>query len=381
MTPPPALGVYLHWPYCARVCPYCDFNVSRARGREAESEALGEALLLDLTAQAERLGRRTLGSIHFGGGTPSLMPPKLVEQLIVRALDLFEPSADLEIGLEANPLDAPRFADLRSAGVERLSLGLQSLDNGALRILGRDHDGAEGLRALSTAQSVFPRVSADTIYGRPDQRLTDWTTELAAVAASGIGHLSAYQLTYEAGTAFGRAATRGRLAPPNDGAAADFYEATAQVLTAAGFTAYEVSNWARSAADRSRHNLVYWRGWDYLGVGPGAHGRLTINGVRRATVGARRAPDYLARVTATGVGLDEDEPLSDREAAEERLILGLRIREGAALRDLAPLALDPARPPLSHLLDDGLLDLSHGRLAATRRGRALLDSVTRALAA
>lgn len=367
----------MHWPYCARVCPYCDFNVYRARGREAEAEKLGEALLLDLATQAAPLGPRRLTSIHFGGGTPSLMPPGLIARLIDTATTLFPPAEDLEIGLEANPLESARFADLRAAGVERLSVGLQSLDDAALRTLGRDHDSGVGLAALDVAVRLFPRVSTDLIYGRPGQTPDAWRAELAAVAARPIGHVSAYQLTYEPETAFGRAAARGALAPPCDDLSAVFYEATADVLGAAGFDAYEVSNWARDPTGRSRHNLGYWRGVDYLGVGPGAHGRLTVDGVRRATAGRRRVPDYLRAVSETGAGLDENVVLSPREVAEERAILGLRIDEGVLFDELEPLW--RAGHKVLELSADGLLNFDHGRVRATPRGRQLLDSVVRTL--
>ncbi len=333
----------------------------------------------DLWAQAERVGPRRLRSIHFGGGTPSLMPPALIAAVIGAGTEVFQSDGDLEIGLEANPLDCERLRAIRDAGVERLSLGVQGLDDGELRTLGRDHDAAGGRRALEAALALFPRVSADLIYARPGQSLAAWRAELAEVARSGVGHISAYQLTYEPGTAFGRAAERGRLTPPDEEVGAAFYETTAEVLTAAGFEAYEVSNWARSAADRSRHNLGYWLGRDYLGVGPGAHGRLTIDGVRRATAGARRPADYSRRVAETGVGWDEDVALSAREAAEERVILGLRIADGVSVAELAPLDLPEARVP--ELIADGLLQRRGDRVAATSRGREVLDSLTRALAA
>lgn len=375
------LGLYLHWPYCARVCPYCDFNVVRARGREAEAQALGEAMLTDLRAQAVRVGPRRLASIHFGGGTPSLMPMNLVTRFIAMAAELFAPEADLEIGLEANPLDADRFADLRAAGVARLSLGVQSLTPADLEALGRDHDAEQARGALDEALRLFPRVSADAIYGRPGQAPETWRAELGAIAGSGVGHLSAYQLTYELGTAFGRAADRGRMTPHDEDTSAGFWDATAETLTAAGFTAYEVSNWARSPADRSRHNLGYWQGRDYLGVGPGAHGRLTLDGVRHATAGARRPADFIRRVTETGTGVDATEILTPREAAEERLILGLRIADGVPFADLSPLSLDAEAPAVVELKQARLVKTGGGRLSATRRGVAVLDAVVRKLAA
>lgn len=381
MSGPVPIGLYVHWPYCARVCPYCDFNVVRARGREIEAEALGRALLADLRTQAARIGPRTLASIHFGGGTPSLMTPALAAEVIDLAVSLFAPAPDLEIGLEANPLDRVRLPALRRAGVERLSLGLQSLDASSLRVLGRDHDPREALEALEAAMALFPRVSLDAIYGRPGQTPPDWRIELAALAGSGVGHLSAYQLTYEPGTAFGRAADRGRLAPPDDEAGAAFWHVTEEVLTEAGLEQYEVSNWARTPADRSRHNLLYWRGAEYLGVGPGAHGRVIVDGVRRATAGARRPADYIRRVGENGTGLDEDEPLSATDAAEERLILGLRIDDGVRFDELAPLSLSPDAPRVVRLAEEQLIRTDGGRLATTPKGRALLDGVVRTLAA
>lgn len=375
------LGLYLHWPYCARVCPYCDFNVVRARGREAEAEALGEAMLADLRTQAARVGPRRLGSIHFGGGTPSLASPDWVRRIIETATNVFAPEPGLEIGLEANPVDARRFAELRAAGVERLSLGVQSLNTEDLKALGRDHDADQSQAALHAALALFPRVSADAIYGRPGQTPGGWRSELATLAASSVGHLSAYQLTYEADTAFGRARDRGRMGPPDEDAARAFWDVTADTLTGAGFSAYEVSNWARSPADRSRHNLGYWQGRDYLGVGPGAHGRLTLDGVRHATAGARRPADFIRRAGETGNGLDEDQTLTPRETAEERLILGLRIADGVPFAELSPLSLNAQAPAVVELKSARLVKTGGGRLSATPRGVALLDAVVRRLAA
>ncbi len=306
-----------------------------------------------------------------------MLPPALVARLIDRAVAVFTPAEDMEIGLEANPLESARFHDLRAAGVERLSLGLQSLDDDALRTLGRDHHAAAGRAALDLAVRLFPRASADLIYARPGQTPEGWRAELGVVASLPLGHVSAYQLTYEPGTAFARAAERGALTPPDDEAGAAFFDVTAEVLGGAGFGDYEVSNWARSERDRSRHNLGYWRGVDYLGVGPGAHGRLTLSEGRRATAGARRPSDYLDAVARTGVGLDEDVALTARETAEERAILGLRIDEGVRMDEFD--ALDHAERKVSELIADGLLSFADGRVRATARGRRLLDSVVRAL--
>ena len=272
MTASPAdvLGVYIHWPYCARICPYCDFNVVRDRGRPEQKAALTAAILADLEAYAALTGPRRLGSIFFGGGTPSLMDPAVVARLIAAARALWTPSDDLEVSLEANPTDAEaaRFSGLAQAGVNRLSLGVQSLDDGALRLLGRNHDAGAARRAIDVAAGAFARLSIDLIYALPGQDLSAWTRELVFVAGLGAEHISPYQLTIEPGAAFHRRVQRGTLVPLDAERAADFYETTQRVLQGAGFEAYEVSNHARGEAARSRHNLIYWRGEDYVGVGP-----------------------------------------------------------------------------------------------------------------
>jgi len=375
------VALYVHWPYCARICPYCDFNVVRDRGRAEEQAALAQAIVRDLTAQAERIGPRRLTSIFFGGGTPSLMAPAAVARVIEAATSLFAPEPELEISLEANPTDAEgaRFRGLAKAGVNRLSLGVQSLDDEALKFLGRNHGAEEARRAAEAARAAFPRLSIDLIYALPGQTPQAWARELEAGLALGPEHVSPYQLTIEPGTAFDRAVGRGRFTPPDDEAGAELYDVTQAVLEAHGFHAYEVSNHARGEAARSRHNLAVWRGVDYLGVGPGAHGRLTLEGVRTATVAAPRIADYLARVEETGLGWAEATPLSDREAAEERLMLGLRIEEGVPLAALEPLALTPGHPRIVSAAEDGLLEVAGGRLRATPRGRGLLDYVLKRL--
>jgi putative oxygen-independent coproporphyrinogen III oxidase len=377
-----ALGVYVHWPYCARICPYCDFNVFRDRGKRAEQLALKDAILADLTAQRALTGPRDLVSVFLGGGTPSLMDPDWAGEIIALARSLWTPAAELEVTLEANPTDAEagRYAGFAAAGVSRLSLGVQALDDATLKLLGRDHGAEEARRAARTAAAAFPRLSIDLIYARPDQSPDAWAAELAWAVEMGAEHISPYQLTIEAGTAFDRAVRRGTLVPPAEDLAAELFETTQRVLEAAGFDAYEVSNHARGVAARSRHNLVYWRGQDYVGAGPGAHGRLTRNGVRHATHAAERPADYIARVAATGLGFATSEALSEIEAAEERLLAGLRIDEGVAYPDLAALDLDPDHPEIVALIRQGLVVEDPQRLRATRAGRLVLDALTMRLA-
>jgi len=376
VTPSQPLGVYVHWPYCARICPYCDFNVFKARGREAEAEALAHAIVEDLHAQAELTGQRELVSVFFGGGTPSLMDPAWAARIVETATTLWTPAPDLEVTLEANPTDAEagRFQGFRDAGVNRLSLGLQSLDEAALKLLGRNHGALERRRAAETAAKVFPRLSIDLIYARPGQTPQAWADELKAAADLGAEHVSPYQLTIEAGTAFDRAVKRGTLVPPDEEPAAELYETTQAVLEAAGFEAYEVSNHARGADARSRHNLVYWRGHDYVGAGPGAHGRITRDGVRIATHAANRPADYIE-----GVGGGR-EALTPVEVAEERLLGGLRIADGVGFEEVAALGLAPDSHVVRRLVELGLLADDPLRLRATPDGRRVLDSVTTALA-
>lgn len=372
------LGVYVHWPYCARICPYCDFNVFRARGREAEAAELARAIVSDLEAQRAITGPRELVSVFFGGGTPSLMEPDWVADIVGAATRLWTPARDLEVSLEANPTDveAGRFAGFVDAGVNRLSLGLQSLDDAALRFLGRNHDAAEGRRAAETAARLFPRLSLDLIYALPDQTPQAWAEALRTAVALGAEHVSPYQLTIEEGTAFDRAVRRGLFVPPGDEAGADLYDATQAVLEAEGFEAYEVSNHARGEAARSRHNLVYWTGVDYVGVGPGAHGRITVDGARVATEAADRPADYIARVAAAGTGFAARETLTVVQAAEERLLSGLRIRNGVGFGDVSALGLSPEAPVVRRLIEMGLLADDTQRLRATKDGRRLLNAVT-----
>jgi putative oxygen-independent coproporphyrinogen III oxidase len=378
----PPLGVYVHWPYCARICPYCDFNVFKAAGRDAEQRALKDAILADLRGQRALTGDRDLVSIFLGGGTPSLMDPDWAGEIVAACKALWSPAADLEVTLEANPTDAEadRFAGFAAAGVQRLSLGLQALDDASLKMLGRNHDAAEAIRAAEMAARTFPRLSLDLIYARPGQTPDAWAAELVQAIALGAEHLSPYQLTIEAGTAFDRAVRRGVLVPPGEDLAAELYDTTQAVLTEAGFEAYEVSNHARGPAARSRHNLVYWQGHDYVGAGPGAHGRLTLDGARHATHAATRPADYIARVTETGLGFIADEALSPGEAAEERLLAGLRIAEGVPFAEVGALGLSPIHPEVADLIAAGLLAPDPARLRATPAGRLVLNWLTSRLA-
>jgi oxygen-independent coproporphyrinogen-3 oxidase len=380
VTELPKLGVYIHWPYCARICPYCDFNVVKARGG-AEPAALARAIVTDLEAQAAITGPRELVSVFFGGGTPSLMDPVWAGEIVAAASRLWRPAADLEVTLEANPTDAEaaRFADFAAAGVNRLSLGLQSLDDAVLGFLGRNHDAATGVRAAKAAAAAFARLSLDLIYARPGQTPTAWREELTRALDLGPEHVSPYQLTIEAGTAFDRAVRRGTLTPPDPDTGAALFETSQEVLIAAGFEAYEVSNHARGPAARSRHNLLYWTGQDYVGAGPGAHGRLTLGGTRETTYASPRVADYIARVGEAGAGFVTRERLSSREAAEERLLAGLRLSDGVPLADLAALAIAPER--IASLVDLGLLAPDPERLRATSAGRLVLDRLTAELAA
>jgi len=374
------LALYVHWPYCARICPYCDFNVVRDRGRVEEQAALVEAILADMAAQAALTGPRRLASIFFGGGTPSLMAPEAVAAVIDRARTLFPPRGAIEITLEANPTDAEaaRFAALAGAGVNRLSMGVQALDDAALAFLGRNHSADEARRAVAVAARAFPRLSIDLIYARPDQTVADWRAELAGAIDMGFEHVSPYQLTIEPTTAFGRAVARGAWTPPDEDRSAALYETTQTVLEAAGFDAYEVSNHARGTAARSAHNLHVWRGGDYLGLGPGAHGRLTLQGARTATVAHRGIGAYVAGVAA-GTPWSEQETQSDRDAAEEKVLLGLRTVEGVALDALAMLGRTVDAEPLAALIADGFLAVDADRVRATTAGRPVLDGVLRAL--
>lgn len=368
--PPAPLALYVHWPFCVSKCPYCDFN-SHVRD-VVDQDAWRKALLADLAHEAALLPGRRLGSIFFGGGTPSLMPPETVAAVIDAATAAWAPAGDLEVTLEANPssVEAARFADLAAAGVNRVSLGLQALDDEALRFLGRAHGVDEGLAALATAQRHFRRVSFDLIYARPGQSVVAWEAELARALTFGTEHLSLYQLTIEPGTRFATLAARGQLTIPDSDEAADLWDVTQALTTAAGLPRYEVSNHARPGAE-SRHNLAYWRYTDYAGIGPGAHGRRT----GLATVRHKKPENWIAAVGRNGHGMSEESPLSGAEAVMERLVMGLRLTEGVDLRDIPEGALDMAKvanPNFVHYLFH-----SGDRLAVTDAGMPVLEALLR----
>ena len=367
------LALYIHWPFCVSKCPYCDFN---SHVRDGVDQAhWRDALLTDLAHEAAVGPRRPLTSIFFGGGTPSLMPPATVAALIEAAERHWGFAPDIEVTLEANPssVEAARFRDLALAGVNRASLGLQALDDEALRFLGRAHDVGEGVAALAVAQQNFRRVSFDLIYARPGQSETAWTAELARALAFGTGHLSLYQLTIEPGTRFATLAARGALPPVDPDHAATLFEATRAITAAAGLPAYETSNHARPG-EESRHNLTYWRYGDYVGVGPGAHGRRA--GV--ATARIRKPENWLAAIGTQGHGLEQEEQLDARVRATEALLMGLRLEEGVPLDRVAP-ALD--RPAVARLARAGLLEENGTTLRILPAGTLLLDGILAEIAA
>ena len=373
------LALYVHWPFCVSKCPYCDFN-SHVRA-VIDQEQWREALLADLAHEARLLPGRRLTSIFFGGGTPSLMEPGTVEAVIEAACTHWQPANGIEITLEANPnsVEAARFADLAAAGVNRLSLGLQSFDNTVLAFLGRAHSAREGWRALEIAQKRFRRVSFDLIYALPCDHEASWSATLAQALSLGTSHLSLYQLTIEPGTRFAALHAAGRFEPLDVETAAALYELTDAMTSAAGLSAYEISNHARRGHE-SRHNLTYWRYGDYSGVGPGAHGRRS--GMR--TVRHRKPENFLSAVARHGHGIAEEAELSSVEAADEALVMGLRLREGIdadaiALRFGLAEIVDCDR--VERLVVSGHLTRDGARLSVPLKGRLLLDHILGEIAA
>ncbi len=370
-----ARALYIHWPFCLAKCPYCDFNSHVRDG--VDHTAWEKALLADLRYEAQISGNEPLHSIFFGGGTPSLMPPALVSNLLQEAEKLWNFAPGVEITLEANPssVEAANFADLASAGVSRVSLGLQSFDDDALTFLGRLHNAKDGLQALETAQGAFERVSFDLIYALPDQSPRHWHNQLSRALDFGTDHLSLYQLTIEPGTRFESMVRRKDFVPLDDDEAADLFAITRELTEQAGLRAYEISNHARPGQE-SAHNLTYWRYQEYVGIGPGAHGRR--GGM--ATTRHKKPENFLGAVERNGSGLREERVLPDQEQASEALLMGLRLTEGIDLPAMSerfgvPEAalLDPAE--VRRHLDLGFLWQANGRLGITPRGMPLLDAL------
>ncbi len=370
-------GLYIHWPFCRSKCPYCDFN-SHVRAA-IDQDRWRSALLAELNHWIETCDPQgPVETIFFGGGTPSLMAAQTADALIALVDQRLGFGSHPEITLEANPtsVESETFADFKSAGINRFSLGIQALDDSALKFLGREHSVDEALRALNRAIETGNRLSFDLIYARPGQTLDEWRSELTRALDFGTEHLSLYQLTLEPGTAFTRAAERGELVLPDDDLAADMFELTSELTNARGLPAYEVSNHARPGSE-SRHNLIYWRGGAYIGIGPGAHGRVMVDGQRHASVAQRTPEDWLRQVESQGHGRAELTPLSANDQAEEYLLMGLRLSEGidqARFERLAGRSLDLAGP-----IADGLIKLVNGKVAATPAGRLVLNRLIASL--
>jgi putative oxygen-independent coproporphyrinogen III oxidase len=379
---PEPFGIYVHWPYCAAKCPYCDFN-SHVR-QQIDEAAWGSGIVRELRHVAELQGatRPMVETVFFGGGTPSLMTGRSAAIVLDEVSSLWPVAADLEITLEANPasVEAARFRDYRAAGINRLSLGVQALNDADLKALGRLHDVAEARAALALAIQIFARVSLDLIYARPQQTAAQWRTELCEALAFGTEHLSLYQLTIEPATPFATLARTGALRIPDDDTAATLYELTQELTEAAGVPAYEISNHARPGAE-CRHNQLYWRYGDYAGVGPGAHGRVRINGMRMATSNERLPERWRTMLDERGDAFVERTEIGADEAAREHLLMNLRLSEGLDLAGYEgrwSVSLDRTR--IGALESDGLLQQANGRIAATPRGRLVLNSVIAALA-
>jgi putative oxygen-independent coproporphyrinogen III oxidase len=378
-----AFGVYVHWPFCLSKCPYCDFN-SHVRHAPIDEERFARAFAREIETTAARAPDRTVTSIFLGGGTPSLMQPRTVGAILDAIGKYWHVAGNVEVTLEANPtsVESTRFRGFRAAGVNRVSLGVQALDDVSLKALGRLHSAREALDAVAIARSAFDRYSFDLIYARPDQTPQMWADELKLAISEAAEHLSLYQLTIEEGTPFFGLHAAGRLKTPDEALARALYDVTQEVCGAHGLPAYEISNHARIGAE-CQHNLVYWRGDEYAGIGPGAHGRLDVDGGRYATATEKRPEAWLMRVEANGHGVVSDERLNSEERADEFLLMGLRLAEGIDPRRYAALsgrALDPVR--IAILRDEGAISVeSDGRLRVTKDGFPVLDAVVADLAA
>jgi oxygen-independent coproporphyrinogen-3 oxidase len=379
----PGFGVYVHWPFCAAKCPYCDFN-SHVRHQKPDQKRFTAAFVREISTMAARAPGRTVSSIFLGGGTPSLMEPATVGAILDAVAANWPVASDVEVTLEANPssVEADRFRGYRAAGVNRVSLGVQALNDRDLRFLGRLHNVEEALKAVEIARAVFPRLSFDLIYARPDQTPEAWATELKSAIDRAADHLSLYQLTIEEGTPFYALHAAGKLKVPDEDTGAALYAVTQEVCDAAGLPAYEISNHAAKDAE-CRHNLVYWRYGEYAGVGPGAHGRLVGGDGRHATANEKNPETWLEKVESWGDGVVVDDRLTSEEEGDEMLLMGLRLAEGidlARYRSIAGRSLDPAR--LSDLVAHGMVETpASDRVRATRAGFFVLDAVVADLAA
>ena len=370
-------GIYLHWPFCEAKCPYCDFNSFVAQ--TIDHDRWTRAYLAELGWYRDETGPRILSSVFFGGGTPSLMQPQAVAAILDDVARLWPQANDMEVTLEANPssVEAGKFQDFRSAGINRVSLGVQALNDTDLHRLGRLHSVKEAYAALETARSLFNRVSFDLIYARQDQSLADWEAELASAFTLEPDHLSLYQLTIEDGTAFGDRFSAGKLRGlPDEDLGADMYEATQVLCENAGLEAYEVSNHAKSGAE-SRHNLIYWKSGDYAGVGPGAHGRLTLDGIRYAT-DTHLAPGKWLNAVEAGRGEDNRVEIPPSDQLKEAFLMGLRVLDGVEIDHLTKLGWNKDNN-INNLVDLGLLEITPTHLRATPKGRPILNSIVAAL--
>ena len=378
-----AFGVYVHWPFCLSKCPYCDFN-SHVRHAAIDEDRFARAFAREIETTAARVPGRQVSSIFLGGGTPSLMRPETVGAVLDAIAKHWRLDDGVEVTLEANPtsVEAARFAGYRAAGVNRVSLGVQALDDASLKQLGRLHSVREALDAVAIARKAFERYSFDLIYARPDQTADMWAAELQLAIKEAAEHLSLYQLTIEEGTPFFGLYAAGKLKTPNEATARALYDVTQEVCAHHGLPAYEISNHARKGAE-CRHNLVYWRGEEYAGIGPGAHGRLDINGSRHATMAEKRPEAWLMRVEANGHGVITNDVLNSGERADEFLLMGLRLVEGIDPRRYAALAGRPLNPRRIALLrEEGAIVVDgDGRLRVTQAGFPVLDAVVADLAA
>src|SRR5471030_2322850 len=381
-TPSP-FAVYVHWPFCLSKCPYCDFN-SHVRHQAIDEARFVRAFETEIAATAARVPGRTVSTIFFGGGTPSLMQPSSVQAILDAIAKHWTVAGDVEVTLEANPtsVEATRFRGYRSAGVNRVSLGVQALDDASLKALGRLHTAREALDAVAIARTAFDRYSFDLIYARPDQTPQMWADELKLAISEAAEHLSLYQLTIEEGTPFFGLHAAGKLKTPDETTARELYDVTQDVCAQYGLPSYEISNHARAGAE-CKHNLVYWRGEEYAGIGPGAHGRLDLDGTRHAIATEKRPETWLIQVEATGHGVMSDDRLNSEERADEFLLMGLRLAEGIDPQRYAALsgrALDPRR--IAVLREEGAITVDEsGRLRVTQAGFPVLDAVVADLAA